>query len=344
MHKFFYGNVGAKIKGLALGGFLVEAVGAIITGAILMVIGLLDGDEVLLISGFLSSVFGPIVAWVSSWFMYAFGDIADNLRANRENTDCIVNDTNCMVSDIRCKKASPKYTVKENECFSNQYDVSSQKAPYNSQASNSEISYKPSERISNPIIKDPTPTVSSYQASNTSVHNEVTTNKVIDKSPKYCGRCGSVLTSGMCEKCDTVGASSFDEKNTYLIEEEKPVIEESQGELEEKRLEKQERIDAENQRKDSIYLAALTKCNSDDIDVLAQAIANFEFLSDWKDSKDRVKKCRDKMNYLIEKKESGLQERMRTMRRENNLCQYCGGNFKGLFTKVCTQCGSYKDY
>jgi hypothetical protein len=250
-----------------------------------------------------------------------------------------IDDKDALVSN-----AQIEYTVKENECFSNQYDVSSQKAPYNSQASNSEISYKPSERISNPIIKDPTPTVSSYQASNTSVHNEVTTNKVIDKSPKYCGRCGSVLTSGMCEKCDTVGASSFDEKNTYLIEEEKPVIEESQGELEEKRLEKQERIDAENQRKDSIYLAALTKCNSDDIAVLEQAIANFEFLSDWKDSKDRVKKCRDKMNYLIEKKESGLQERMRTMRRENNLCQYCGGNFKGLFTKVCTQCGSYKDY
>ena len=31
-------------------------------------------------------------------------------------------------------------------------------------------------------------------------------------------------------------------------------------------------------------------------------------------------------------------------RRSQNLCQHCGGSFKGLFTKKCTNCGKEKDY
>lgn len=30
--------------------------------------------------------------------------------------------------------------------------------------------------------------------------------------------------------------------------------------------------------------------------------------------------------------------------RYNNLCQHCGGEFKGLFKKVCSKCGKPKDY
>lgn len=29
---------------------------------------------------------------------------------------------------------------------------------------------------------------------------------------------------------------------------------------------------------------------------------------------------------------------------KNNLCQYCGGSFKGIFKKICTKCGELKDY
>ena len=29
---------------------------------------------------------------------------------------------------------------------------------------------------------------------------------------------------------------------------------------------------------------------------------------------------------------------------ENNRCRYCGGSFKGAFTKVCSKCGKKKDY
>lgn len=31
-------------------------------------------------------------------------------------------------------------------------------------------------------------------------------------------------------------------------------------------------------------------------------------------------------------------------RKERNLCQHCGGNFKGLFSKICSKCGKAKDY
>lgn len=30
--------------------------------------------------------------------------------------------------------------------------------------------------------------------------------------------------------------------------------------------------------------------------------------------------------------------------KKNKLCRYCGGNFKGVFTKVCSNCGKPKDY
>ena len=167
------------------------------------------------------------------------------------------------------------------------------------------------------------------------------------------------------------GISSFKEKIAYLLEEEKRLREEQrQRELEQKRLEEQKRkeemqrkweeeerrreearkieaqkrIEVENQRKNSVYLAALTKSNSDDIAVLTQAIATFESISDWKDSKEQIKKCREKMNVLIVAEELKQQEKLRAMRRANKLCQHCGGNFKGLFKKVCAQCGKTKDY
>ena len=36
--------------------------------------------------------------------------------------------------------------------------------------------------------------------------------------------------------------------------------------------------------------------------------------------------------------------KIKNKRTTNNLCQYCGGEFKGLFKKVCSNCGKPKDY
>ena len=41
-------------------------------------------------------------------------------------------------------------------------------------------------------------------------------------------------------------------------------------------------------------------------------------------------------DYLNQKKRENLRNR--------NVCQYCGGQFKGVFTKVCSKCGKSKDY
>ena len=42
--------------------------------------------------------------------------------------------------------------------------------------------------------------------------------------------------------------------------------------------------------------------------------------------------------------EKQKQEKQKIALRNNNLCQYCGGSFKGLFFKVCSKCGKPKDY
>ena len=70
---FNYENIGDKIKGLAQTTFFVEAIAAVITG-----IALIVTDEDLIIYGLLVMVVGPIVAWVSSWLLFGFGQLIEN--------------------------------------------------------------------------------------------------------------------------------------------------------------------------------------------------------------------------------------------------------------------------
>ena len=74
-----YDNIGGKIKGLAKTMFIVEAIGAIITGVVLMATG-----EDLTLYGFLTLVCGPIVAYVSSWIWYAFGELVEDIHVMRQ--------------------------------------------------------------------------------------------------------------------------------------------------------------------------------------------------------------------------------------------------------------------
>ena len=76
-----YENIGEKIKNLAKWIFIVEAVGIIITGLILIF-----NDVVLY--GLLTLFCGPISAWVSSWILYAFGELVEDVHAirNKEGT------------------------------------------------------------------------------------------------------------------------------------------------------------------------------------------------------------------------------------------------------------------
>ncbi len=77
-----YENIGGKIKSFAKASFVVEAIGAIITGLVLLV----DTEEVIYLLVLLG---GPIVAWVSSWLLYGFGEIIDRLCAIDRNTEVL---------------------------------------------------------------------------------------------------------------------------------------------------------------------------------------------------------------------------------------------------------------
>ena len=76
-----YQNIGDKIKGLAQAAFVFESIGAVITG-----ISLIANDTDNFALGFLLIVFGPIIALIISWFLYAIGEIADNLELIADNT------------------------------------------------------------------------------------------------------------------------------------------------------------------------------------------------------------------------------------------------------------------
>ena len=70
-----YVDIGSKIKGMAKCTFIVEAIGSIIAGIALA----FDQD----FSCILIAIIGPIVAWVSSWILYAFGELVEDVHAMR---------------------------------------------------------------------------------------------------------------------------------------------------------------------------------------------------------------------------------------------------------------------
>ncbi len=76
-----YSNIGEKIKRLAKFIFIVEAILFIIAGILL-----LSADEDLALHGLLTLSFGPIIAWVSSWILYAFGELVEKTVKNEDNT------------------------------------------------------------------------------------------------------------------------------------------------------------------------------------------------------------------------------------------------------------------
>ena len=76
-----YNNIGKKIKGLALTFFIVETLAAII-GAIALIA---DDDDFIPV-GVLMIIVAPFVAWVSSWLLYAFGELVEKTVANESNT------------------------------------------------------------------------------------------------------------------------------------------------------------------------------------------------------------------------------------------------------------------
>ncbi len=77
MFNSLYGNIGRKIKNLAIGMFIVEAIGAIITGLVLAF-----SEDILFI---FISIGGPVAALIFSWFIYAFGELVEDVHSLNNN-------------------------------------------------------------------------------------------------------------------------------------------------------------------------------------------------------------------------------------------------------------------
>ncbi len=72
-----YKDIGIKIKVWAQVIFIVGAIGAVITGIVLL------ADEFIL-AGLLTLFCGPIVALISTWLLYAFGQLVDDTHVARD--------------------------------------------------------------------------------------------------------------------------------------------------------------------------------------------------------------------------------------------------------------------
>ena len=77
-----YNNIGGKIKSLAKWTFIAETVAMVLAGITVLI----EEEDFLLC--FVCVLLGPVVAWVSSWLLYGFGEIITKLTDIERNTYC----------------------------------------------------------------------------------------------------------------------------------------------------------------------------------------------------------------------------------------------------------------
>ncbi len=82
-----YGNIGNKVKTYAAVVFAVEEVLIIILSLLLI----FSEDEFLLVVGICTLIFGSLLSFISSWLLYAFGELVDKTAQNERNTREILN-------------------------------------------------------------------------------------------------------------------------------------------------------------------------------------------------------------------------------------------------------------
>lgn len=78
MLDLIYGNIGRKIKTLAIVVFVIETLAALLGGFLMFFDDFLTGVLIILVT--------PIVAWISSWTLYAFGELVEKTTQNESNT------------------------------------------------------------------------------------------------------------------------------------------------------------------------------------------------------------------------------------------------------------------
>lgn len=89
--------------------------------------------------------------------------------------------------------------------------------------------------------------------------------------------------------------------------------------------------EVEKSRKDKILDDAKNMMKNDTLEGYSSALDRLKPVSGWRDSDELIEFCKKR-----------IQKRKEYM--EQGLCQYCGGTFKGVFSKKCSSCGKPKDY
>ena len=107
-----YDNIGGKIKGLAKSMFIVEAIGAVITGIVL-----LATNDDLIFEGLLTLFCGPIIAWVSSWVLYAFGELVEDIHAMRNKYYPIAEEQANLETEEKAKHEAEEITYEKAQTF-----------------------------------------------------------------------------------------------------------------------------------------------------------------------------------------------------------------------------------
>ena len=79
-------NIGKKIKVLAIVIFCIMAGLSVIGGLIMLVEGLDYGHEDFIFGGIIIAGLGFLFSWISSFVLYAYGEIADKVSAIEYNT------------------------------------------------------------------------------------------------------------------------------------------------------------------------------------------------------------------------------------------------------------------
>ena len=80
-----YNNIGNKIKILAKFIFIIESIITVILGIYLIAVAD-DNQDSLRAVGIFTILLGPIIAWISSWLLYAFGQLVDDTQEIRNTS------------------------------------------------------------------------------------------------------------------------------------------------------------------------------------------------------------------------------------------------------------------
>ena len=107
-----YDNIGEKIKSLAKGTFITEAIIAIITAFSLFA----SNDDLIIYALFLL-VLGPIGAWISSWILYAFGEIVEDIHAMRNKYYPIAEEQANLETEEKAKHEAEEITYEKAQTF-----------------------------------------------------------------------------------------------------------------------------------------------------------------------------------------------------------------------------------